>query len=371
MQPGVLGTLDCSPMPCRYTPRRDANGAESLTYTVIDTYGGQATATVHIQIASVEDAPAVFGHGDIFGLEDEPIPVFVSVVDPDGPAFTARWFAGTAASPAPCTFAEPLAAATTMTCTQDGAFSFGVVVTQGGSEFVELLGTAEIANTHPSIVITAPAAGSSFPEESSVEVAASFDEGPTPGPHTCEIAWGDGTTTEGTVGAGTCTGSHVYGPGSAGTRQIVVSVLDPGLARGTAFVSIQVTSTGTCVPRVGQPCTVAGRGTVGDQPVTFEFRARLRRTRSAGHMLLLDRRWRFIAFAIRSVTITGHRAVFSGDGSLNGRPGHTFEATLSDNRPLLAPDATPDTMRVVIRDSTGAVVRVIEGDVTSGDIVVD
>ena len=120
VQPGQLGTLDCSPMPCRYVPRRDANGTESLTYTVVDTFGGEATATVRIQIAPVEDPLSVSGHGNVQGFEDVPAPVFASVADPDGPAFAMRWFVGAAGSPAPCTFAEPLSASTTLTCTHEG-----------------------------------------------------------------------------------------------------------------------------------------------------------------------------------------------------------------------------------------------------------
>ncbi len=373
VQPGLLGSFDCSPMPCLYRPRPNANGTESLTYTVIDTYGGQATATVHIQIAPVEDVLSVGGHGDIFGQEDAPIPVSVVVFDPDGPAFTMRWFVGTAGSPAPCTFAEPLAASTTLTCTHEGSFPFGVVVTQGGTERVEPLGIAEIANTRPSVVITAPTAGSSFAEQTTVEVAAAFDDGPTPGPHTCTINWGDGTLTAGAVGVGTCTGSHVYAPGSAGPRQIVVSVLDAGLAGGTAVVSIVITSTGPtpCVPRPGQTCTAAGVGTVGrQQPVAFEFTVGVRHAQPVGQMLLLDGSWRFFTIAIRSLTIVGDRATFAGTGLLNGRPGHTFEATVADNR-RLGGSGPPDTMRVVVRGPTGAVVRTIEGEVTRGDIVVD
>ena len=262
VQPGQLGTLACSPMPCRYVPRPDAHGIESLAYTAVDTFGGGATATVHIQIAPVEDPLAVSGHGDVQGLEDVPTPVFASVVDPDGPAFTMRWFAGTAGAPAPCTFAEPLSASTTLTCTHEGAFPFGVIVTQGGNERVEALGIAGIANTRPSVAITAPAAGAAFAEQATVAVAAAFDDGPTAGPHTCEINWGDGTVTAGAVSVGTCAGSHVYAPGSAGTRQITVSVLDAGLARGTASVSIVITGAGpsSCVRQPGQTCAVAGVG---------------------------------------------------------------------------------------------------------------
>ena len=374
VEPGQLGTLDCSSMPCRYVPRRDANGSESLTYTVVDTFGGEATATVRIQIAPVDDPLSVSGHRDVQGFEDMPTPVLVSVADPDGPAFAMRWFVGAAGSPAPCTFAEPLSASTTLTCTHEGAFPFGVIVTQGGNERVEALGIAEIANTRPSVVITAPAAGASFAEQATVDVAAAFEDGPTPGPHTCEINWGDGTATAGAAGVGTCTGSHVYAAGSAGARQIAVSVLDAGLARGTASVSIVITNAAptSCVRQPGQTCTAAGVGTVGRQlPVAFEFTAGVRNARPIGQMLLLDGNWRFLTVAFRSLSLTGDRATFAGTGSLNGRPGYAFESAVTDNRRLLGRGGVPDTLRVVIRDAGGTVVRVIEGDVTRGDIVVD
>jgi hypothetical protein len=374
VQPGQLGTLDCSPMPCRYTPRRDANGSESLTYTAVDTFGGEATATVHILIAPVDDLLAVVGRGDVQGVEDVPAPVLVSVVDPDGPAFSMRWFVGGDGSPAPCTFADPLSAATTLTCTHEGAFPFGVVVTQGGSERAETLGIAEIANTRPSVVITAPAAGASFAASATVSVAARFDDGPTPGLHTCEITWGDGTAAAGAADVGTCTGSHVYTAASTGTRQITVVVLDAGLARGAASVPIVITSAGaaTCVRQPGQTCTVLGLGIVGRQPaVAFEFTAGVRNAQPIGQMLLLEGSWRFLSTAIRSLSIVGDRATFAGMGSLSGRTGYAFEATVTDNRRLLGRSGTPDRLRVVIRDPGGTVVRVVEGDVTRGDVVVD
>lgn len=373
-QPGLLGTLDCSSRPCRYEPRADANGTESLSYTVIDTFGGSATATVRIQIAPVEDAVSVSGVGDVEGVEDAPTPVLVSVADPDGPAFTIRWFVGAAGAPAPCTFANPLAASTSLTCTHEGTFPIGVVVAQGGTESVFPLGTAAIANARPSIVITAPAAGVSIPEQSTVSLAATFEDGPTAGAHTCEIGWGDGTTSVGLTGAGTCTGTHVYAAGSAGPRQIAVSVTDPALARGTASVPIVITSSGlaTCVRRPGQTCTVAGLGAVGRNPaVAFEFTAGLRNTQPIGQLLLLDGSWRFLTVGIRALSMSGDRATMAGTGSLNGRPGYTFEAVVVDNRRLLGRGALADTVRVVIRDAANAIVRVVDGEVSRGDVVVD
>ena len=86
VEPGQLGTVGCSWTACRYLPRPDANGSETLTYTVVDTFGGVATATVRIQIAPVEDALSV-GRLREFRARRAPIPVPVSVFDPDGPAF--------------------------------------------------------------------------------------------------------------------------------------------------------------------------------------------------------------------------------------------------------------------------------------------
>ena len=122
----------------------------------------------------------------------------------------------------------------------------------------------------------------------------------------------------------------------------------------------------------GQTCTVGGAGTVGRQPtVAFEFTAGVRNARPIGQMLLLDGNWRFLTVAFRSLSVTGDRATFDGTGSLNGRPGYTFEAAVTDNRRLLGRGGVPDALRVAIRDAGGTVVRVIEGDVTRGDIVVD
>jgi hypothetical protein len=151
-------------------------------------------------------------------------------------------------------------------------------------------------------------------------------------------------------------------------------VQDAGLAGGAASVAVVITSAGPagCVRQPGRSCTVLGLGAVGRQPaVAFEFTAGVRNGRPIGQMLLLDRNWRFLATTVRSLTIDRDRATFTGTGSLNGRTGHAFEAAITDNRRLLGRGGLPDTLRVVVRDPSGAVVRVVEGDVTRGDIVVD
>jgi hypothetical protein len=116
----------------------------------------------------------------------------------------------------------------------------------------------------------------------------------------------------------------------------------------------------------------AGLGLVGRlRPVAFEFTAWQRDARGGGQLVLLDGRWLFTAIAFRAVAIDGSGAVFSGTGSYNGRPGHTFEAAVADNRRPLRPRAAPDTLRIVIRDGAGRVVQVVEGEVALGDIAVN
>lgn len=113
-QPGLLGRVSCVRGVCAYTPNLDVHGVDSFTYTVIDTFGGAATATVRVKIASVEDAPRIVGPFSVQAAEGDPVLVAVTAIDPDGPAFTLQWMATAPGAPAPCT-----------------AFPFGVTATQG------------------------------------------------------------------------------------------------------------------------------------------------------------------------------------------------------------------------------------------------
>ena len=150
--------------------------------------------------------------------------------------------------------------------------------------------------------------------------------------------------------------------------------MDAGLARGTASVSIVITNAAptSCVRQPGQTCTAAGVGTVGRQlPVAFEFTAGVRNAQ-ADRTDAAARRELAIPHRRRPLAVDhGDRATFAGTGSLNGRPGYAFEATVADNRAAPGRGGAPDTLRVVVRDAAGTVVRVIEGEVTRGDIVVD
>ncbi len=91
-----------------------------------------------------------------------------------------------------------------------------------------------VNNVAPTVSITSPVANQLFQLADSVPVSASFTDPGTLDTHTCQIAWGDATTTAGVVsevnGSGTCTGSHTYSTG--GKKTITVTVTDKDGASG-------------------------------------------------------------------------------------------------------------------------------------------
>ena len=55
---GTKGSVTFSAADVTYTPAADANGTDSFTYTISDGNGGSSTATVHVTITAVNDAPS-------------------------------------------------------------------------------------------------------------------------------------------------------------------------------------------------------------------------------------------------------------------------------------------------------------------------
>ena len=98
------------------------------------------------------------------------------------------------------------------------------------------------------------------------------------------------------------------------------------------------------------------------QTIAFAFSAWSTRGRTGGQLSLLDGRFRLVGSAVQSLDIVGHAAVIRGTGSVNGRAGYSFEAYAQD-RP-----SARDTLRVVVRDRGGLVVKDVGGEVTRGDL---
>jgi hypothetical protein len=95
-----------------------------------------------------------------------------------------------------------------------------------------------ISNRAPIATLTAPADGSAFTEDGIVYLAATFTDDGSNDTHTCEIAWGDGSTSDGVVADGTCTASNAYS--APGDISLTVIVLDDDGLSGSDSASITI-----------------------------------------------------------------------------------------------------------------------------------
>lgn len=82
---------------------------------------------------------------------------------------------------------------------------------------------------------------------------------------------------------------------------------------------------------------------------------------------------KFHGHNVTSFSVSGDTATWAGEGRLNGEDGYEFEATVDDNRNgNSAKKGSPDTVSIVITDSTGAVVWSLDPavDLTRGNLTV-
>ena len=203
-----------------------------------------------LRIITVGDQPPVVDAGPpASGAEGSAIALSGSVADPDTPSPTSSWsyapLSGVDAG-ATCSFADPSAPSTTITCTDDGVYTATLTASDGENAPVSDITTVTVTNATPAVTTTSPAAGSYLPG-STIPLSASFTDAGRNDTHTCTIDWGDGSPVDtGTVsesnGSGTCTGSHAYAVSSSGSRTITVRVTDDDGATGQATATISVFS---------------------------------------------------------------------------------------------------------------------------------
>jgi hypothetical protein len=160
---------------------------------------------------------------------------------------TVNWGDGTTSTQA----TQPGAMTSTHTYVNDRSTPYTVSVTVSDSSGNTASGTFTIAvaNQPPAVKLNTPGPGSNLAQRTSYAFKATFSDPGTADTHTCTIAWGDGTTSTGTVGesggAGTCTSSHSWF--STGNYTITVTVRDNAGATATATSAITVTKTGGTV----------------------------------------------------------------------------------------------------------------------------
>jgi hypothetical protein len=177
------------------------------------------------------DLPPRVSAGDwVYGNEGAALPVNGSADDEQGPpAVTWSYTPGDVDTGATCTFADPHAASTTITCTDDGAYTLTLTADDGVNEPVSDSTEARISNVAPRF------GGRNVPDFAPSAASAAVADGLAPEPWTlfragtevtlttpyvdpgsndtqeCVVDWDDGTPPQRYSGHGsTCDATHTY-----------------------------------------------------------------------------------------------------------------------------------------------------------------
>ncbi|MEO6997215.1 MAG: PKD domain-containing protein, partial [Terracoccus sp.] len=211
----------------------------------------------------------------------------------------------------------------------------------------------------------------------SVTVGASFTDADRLDTHTAVVDWGDGATSAGTVtegsgvSAGSVSGSHTYR--AAGFYTVEVTVTD-GFGHSGSNSSSQIVVYDRSAGQVTGAGSIASpKGAWVSQPSAsgkgrFAFAVGYRATRATpfgvfGYVVGGSPRNR-LALAATSydyLVITGATARFAGSAQVNGESGFRYEVTAADVR-------RADTLRIVVRTASGALVYDSATQTVSGEI---
>ncbi|MEU2337279.1 family 43 glycosylhydrolase [Streptomyces sp. NPDC013172] len=168
-------------------------------------------------LTSIDPVTVVHAGPDAGGTEGTAI-TLAGTVSGAGPA---RW---TLPAGAPCTVADPAAAATTVTCTDNGVF----ILTLTGGRSTDTT-TVTVANAPPAVT------GARGHGDRHVTLAVRFTDPGSSDTHTCSVDWKDGSRpAKGRIRGTDCLAEHRYRrPG--GHRPVVTVADDDG---GTATVTV-------------------------------------------------------------------------------------------------------------------------------------
>lgn len=338
-----------------------AGGSHTFEVRAIDGAGNvdktPASATFEINSPPTADAGA-----DVTGPEGSAIELAGSVSDADpADAPTAAW---NVTEGSPCSFADPTAATTTITCDYDGTFTATLTADDGTATASDSV-TVTVTNAAPVIgTVTGPV--DPVPVGTEISVSAPFADPGTDDTHACTIDWGDGTTTPPSPATSPCAGSHTYaGPG---IYRVGVTVTDSDGAAGTAsfeYVVVYDPDAGF-VTGGGWIASPAGAYTP-DDPVdpdltgkaTFGFVSKYKPgasvpdggTQFRFHAASLD----FTSTAYQWLVISGPKAQYKGTGTINGTGQYGFIVTANDGQQPGGGDV--DRFRIKIWDiDTGTIV---------------
>ncbi|EWT01166.1 endonuclease/exonuclease/phosphatase [Intrasporangium oryzae NRRL B-24470] len=201
-------------------------------------------------------------------------------------------------------------------------------------------------------------------------VTAPFTDADRLDTHTATIAWGDGTTSAGTVDGSTrtVTGTHTYA--TAGLYPVTVSVSDGwgNSASGTTTAVVYdpaagfLTGTGYVLSPAGALVSDPAAKGKGKFAVTAKYESGASMPTGSLTFSLDGSTFSVASSSFDWLVVTGGTAVLAGDATVNGTPGYRVELTATDGGKKV------DSLRLVVRQGTARVydsgVQTVQGQVT-------
>lgn len=377
-------------------------GSYTVTVTVNDGVASGSNST----FLTVNGPPVINAGGPYTGYEGSYVRLSATTSDPDGDPRGVSWTFTTVADPGTvCTTAYTTTLAPKIKCTDDAVVTATLRVSDGVNPVVIRTATITILNKPPSIgTVSLPT--SPVAVGTAVSIQASFADAGMNDTHMSSIAWGDSTSSSGSIneddGSGVASGSHAYSsPGaytvtvtvtdddggatsSVSTKTIVVYGSGSGFVTGGGYID---SPSGAYTPANPNDDDGKGRANFGfvaksgsGSTITgnTEFQLRLRLPDNSGggddddddddtSWRERDRRghddgWddgrfsttnlNFHSTAYTSLAVTGStKAIFKGSGTLNGASGYSFLVSVIDGR-----NSGNDKFRIKVwKTSTGEV----------------
>jgi hypothetical protein len=291
------------------------------------------TARVHFE---VNDAPVVSAGPDLATDEGTTVALDGTVTQADENGtdpLTTTWSVNAGA---PCTFADPNAVDTTITCTDNGIFTVTLTADDGDNPPVSDSAVLTVANVAPILTITSPITGDLFQIGTPVNLVSSFTDPGTSDTHTCSINWDDATVDGFPAAGGQCTKSHLFAgagvytiavtvtddDGGSDTETVMVVVFDPnaGFVTGGGWIA---SPAGAYTP---DP-TAAGKATFG-----FVSKYQKGATVPSGEteFQLEAASFKFHSTSYQWLVVSGPKAQYKGVGEVNGVAGYGFLLTATD-----------------------------------------
>jgi hypothetical protein len=128
-----------------------------------------------------------------------------------------------------CTFGDPHAASTTVTCTDDGTYGLTLTVDDGINASFSATEHLLVDNVRPILVVSTPVAGTSA---RNVTYTGSVTDPGSNDVLTCLIDWGDGSADTVAAAGGVCNATHAYAASLSGATIDASATDDDGGASG-------------------------------------------------------------------------------------------------------------------------------------------